>query len=293
MGFGLGDIGSFALGGPVGYAAYKAFSGNGSTGVSQIPLMDPAQAEARRNLLEFSKTGKLGDYTAGTPYAGSLGDFGISALEQGGLNRIGANAIGGPGQMFDLGASTLQDLLGSDKYNPLNQSGMIQGLTGAIDYNTKKAVDAAKRDAGYTGSLYSTNAVRNLGNVEAQGANQKAVTLAGLYQNYLGQKLGAIPQAFGAQAQLDQKGQTQFQNEFTYGAVPRNLKTAEDQARYAEFQRQQQEKQGQVTAATNLAGSNVPFGVPNVSIPNANPWMDVLSLLAQFGGKAAGTALAA
>lgn len=293
MGFGLGDIASFAAGGPVGYGIYKAATGGGSTSVDQVPLMDPAQAIARNDVSAFSKTGTLGNYQAGKAYTGSLGDFGLTTLEQAGLNRIDANGKSGPGALFDTGSQALTDLLTTDKYNTLNQNGMIQGLTGAIDYNTNLATDAARRKAGYTGSLYSTDAVKQLGNVEAQGANTKATTLAGLYQNYISSKLGAIPQAFSAQGQLDQKNQQQLTNEMSYGGLPRNLNNASDQAAYAEFQRQQAEKQQQVTAATNLAGSNVPYGVPSVSVPNANPWLDVMNLLAQFGGKAAGTALAA
>jgi len=288
MGFDWGGVAAGVIGGPIGYGAYRAMKGAGSTDVSQIPLMDPAQAAARSEMLDFSRTGKLGNYTAGTPYEGSFGDFGISALEQGGLNRISANATAGPGDQFSMGSDVLRELLTTDKYNPLNNEGVYAGLSGKIDRTTREASDALKRNAGFGGSLYSTSTIRGLGDVASRGAETKAATLASLYDNYVGRKIGGINTAFGAQAQLDQKGQTQLNNEFTYGSIPRQLKTAEDQAKYAEFQRQRQEKQAQVTASSNLAGSNVPFGVPSVSVPNANPWMDVMSLLAQFGGKAAG-----
>lgn len=284
----LGDIGSFAVGGPLGYGAYKAFSGSGSSDVSQVPLIDPAQEEARKNLLQFSKTGTMGNYTAGTPYGGSLGDFGLSALESSGLGQVGKNLTSGPGALATLGTGALTDLLGTDKYNPLNQTGMIKGLTDAIDYNTGLATDAAKRSASYTGNLYSTDAVKSLGNVQAQGNNTKATTLANLYSQYVQQKLGAIPQAFAAQQGMDQTAEQHLQDAFTYGGLPRSLNNARDQAQYQEFQRQQQEKQGQVTAGTNLAGSNVPYGTPTVSVPNSNPWMDVMNLLASFGGKVVG-----
>lgn len=289
----LGDIGSFAVGGPIGYGVYKAATSGGSTDVAQVPLMDPAQEQARNNLLNFSKTGTIGNYTAGTPYNGSLGDFGVSALENAGLGQVGQRLTAGPSTLNASGTNSLLDLLNTEKFNPLNNKGLVSGLTGAIDYNTNLAENAAKRSAGYTGNLYSTDAVRNLGNVQAQGANTKATTLAGLYSQYMGQKLGAIPQAFTADAQTQDQARANTADAFAYGGVPRTLNTARDQAAYSEFQRQQQEKQGQVAAATSLSGSNVPFGVPNVSVPNANPWMQVMSLLAQFGGKAAGAAIAA
>lgn len=289
----LSDIGGTVVGGPIGLLASKAFGGSGSSNVTQVPLEDPTQAAARNNLLKFSQTGTMGNYTAGTPYTGSLGDFGVTSLENAGLGQIGSRLTAGPSALNTAGTSSLLDLLNTDKFNPLNQTGMVSGLTGAIDYNTKLATDAAKRDAGYTGNLYSTDAVRNLGNVEAQGANTKATTLANLYSQYMSQKLGAIPQAFAADQQNQTNQRANVDQAMTYGGLTRNLNTAEDQANYSEFQRQQQEKQGQVTAATNLAGSNVPYGVPSVSVPNNNPWTQVLSLLAQFGGKAAGAAIAA
>lgn len=264
--------------------SYMSSQNNGSTSATQIPLEDPNQATAKANLLDFSRTGTLGNYTAGTPYKGSLGDFGLSSLEQTGQQQVADRLTSGPGELSNIGTGALKDLLTTDKYNPLNQTGMIQGLTGAIDYNTKLASDAARRNSAYTGNLYSTDAIKSLGNVEAQGANTKATTLAGLYQNYIGQKLGAIPQAFGADQQINDEARQKTADAYTYGAIPRALNTAADQAQYGEFQRQQQEKQGQVTAASSVAGSNVPFGVPTVTLPNANPWQDVLNQVAQFGG---------
>lgn len=270
-----------------GAASYFGSKKNASD-VSQVPLETPEQAAARQGLLGFAQGGTYGNYTAGTPYSGSLGDFGLSSLEQAGLSKVTANQNAGQGKLFDLGSSTLQDLLGTDKYNPLNNSGVVNGLTGAIDYNTKQAETAAKRSAGYAGNLYSTDAVRSLGNVQAQGANAKAATLAGLYQNYIGEKLGAVPQAFAAQAQGNAADEQKLQDMFAYGQIPRSLNNAKDQADYAEFQRQRQEKQGQISALGAVAGSNSNFGVPSVSLPANNPWLDVANLLAQFGGKYAG-----
>lgn len=279
--------------GTAGAAAINTFGGKKSSSVSQSPLETPEQAEARRKLLAFSETGKLGDYQAGKAYTGSLGDFGISALETSGLNQIGKNLNSGPGALATLGTGALTDLLGTDKYNPLNQTGMIKGLTDNIDYNTKQATDAAKRSAGYAGNLYSTDAVRNLGNVQAQGNNAKSTTLANLYSQYVQQKFSAIPQAFDAQTSMNAKSQQDLQNAFSYGGLPRSLNTARDQAQYAEFQRQQQEKQGQVGALTSVSGTPSNFGVPSVSIPQANPWADVVGLLAQFGGQYYGSKMSA
>ena len=275
-----------AIGGGAALGTGLATAFGGKKGkAEQVPLETAEQRAARQGLLDFARTGTYGNYNAGTPYGGSLGDFGLSTLEQAGLDRVSANFNGGRGALFDSGSQVLQDLLNTDKYNPLNNEGAVQGLTGAIDYNTKKAVTAAKRNAGYAGNLYSSDAVRTLGDVEAQGANAKGVTLANLYQSYLGQKFGAAPAAFNAQAQADAQDQQRLQDMFTLGSIPRNLKNAEAQANYSEFQRQRTEQSHQIDALSATAGTPSNFGVPSVSVPQENPWMDVLGLLAQFGGK--------
>ncbi len=263
----------------------SAFGGGGDSDVRQIPLETPEQTEARKGLLDFAKTGVYGNYTAGSPYTGSLGDFALSSLEQRGLNladqRLGTAGTGGNLALSD---SVISDLLGTDKYNPLAPGGAYDALAGGIDRATAQATAGAKRAAAFGGSLYSTDTIRNLGDVAAQGANTKATTMANLYQNYINSKLGATTTAYNNAATGDALQRGALSDAFTYGAVPRTLNTAADQAAYNEFQRQQQQKQGQISALTSAANNNVQYGVPDVSVPQQNPWMNVMSLLAQFGG---------
>lgn len=276
MGFGLPDVASFAAGGPLGYGLYKAASGGGNTDVAQVPLETPEQKAAREGLLSFASTGTFGNYTAGTPYTGSLGDFGMTAVEKAAQGALNTRTAG-----QDYGSLALKDLITTDKYNPLNQEGLYQSLGGTIDRTTRDASDAFKRSAAFGGNLYSTDTVRNLGQIQERGAESKAATLASLYDNYIGRKTGAIPQAIAAQ-------DSAIGQAYQYGGLPRTLETAKDQAAYTEFQRQRQEQQQQVTALSSVAGTPSNFGVPSVSVPNANPWLDVMNLLASFGGKAAG-----
>jgi len=277
MGFDWGGAASFVAGGPIGYGAYRAIKGTGSSTVDQVPLETPEQAAARKGLLNFAQTGTYGNYTAGTPYEGSLGDFGISALEQSGLDFLGGRT--------GSGDATLNDLLTTDKYDPLKQGGVYDQLRGRIQRGTREATDAYKRSSAFSGNLYSTDANRGLADVQARGAENEAVTMASLFDNYVGRKLSAAPVQEGII-----RGRTQ--DAFTYGGLPRSLNNQEAQAQYAEFQRQRGEKQGQIGALSSVAGQNANFGVPSVSIPNDNPWMSVMNLLAQFGGKAVGTAMA-
>lgn len=274
-----------AVGGAtLGSAAISTFGGKKSSNVTQVPLETPEQRDARQQLISFANNGTLGKYTAGTPYTGSLGDFGMSALENAAQGKVADRLNMGPDANFTMGSQTLSDLLTTDKYNPLNQEGVYSGLSGTIDRTTREASDAFKRSASFGGKLYSTDTVRNLGQIQARGAENKAATLASLYDNYVGRKVGAIPQAFNASAQAEDIARGRTADAFTYGGLQRNLNTAADQAKYAEFQRQRQEQQGQVAALSSVAGSNTNFGVPSVNVPQNDPWSQIAGLLAQFGG---------
>lgn len=261
-----------AIGGAtLGSAAMSTFGGKKSS-ATQIPLETPEQSEARKGLLNFAQTGTYGNYSAGTPYTGSLGDFGMTALESSGAGPLGERLAGS-----DYASQAFKDLISTDKYNPLNQEGVYSGLSGVIDRTTREASDSFKRSASFGGGLYSTDTMRNLGEINARGAENKAATLANLYDNYVGRKMSAVPQAIAAQ-------DAAIGNAYTFGALPRTLNTAKDQAAYAEFQRQQQEKQGQVAALSSVSGSNTNYGVPSVSIPQDDPWAKVAVQLAQLGG---------
>lgn len=289
MGFGLGDIASFAAGGPLGYGIYKAASGGGTNDVTQVPLRTPEEEEAQKALLEFSKTGVNGNYKAGEAYTGSLGDFATSALEKAAQAKVAAR-LGTAGTGTNLAASdqVLNDLLTTDKYNPLNQGGVYDAVSGSIDRATREATGAAKRGAAFAGNLYSTDTVQKLGDVQAKGVETKATTLANLYQNYVQQKLGGVGQAYSNAGAVDSMERGAISDAFSAGSLDRNLNTAKDQSAYLEFQRQRGEQQGQIGALTSVANKNTPYGVPSVSVPKDNPWLTVMDLLAQFGGKAIG-----
>lgn len=280
MGFGWKDALGVSIS-PFGYGLYKAATGGGKESVTQVPLRTPEQEAAQKGLLDFAKTGTYGGYTAGTPYTGSLGDFGLSSLEGAGLNVLDERLTqGGAGENF------LNRLISTDEFDPLKEGGAYDALQGRIDRSIREASDAAKRNAGFAGSLYSTDTIRKLGDVQAKGVETKAATLASLYDNYMGRKTAAAPTFSNIRRQ-------NVSDAFAYGGVPRNLRTAEAQAKYGEFQRQQGEKATQVNALTSLAGMNTPYGVPTVSVPKNNPWMNVMSLLSQFGGRAVGSYLGA
>lgn len=288
MGFGWQDALAGAGGGLAGFGLYQALKGGGNSQVDLALLESPEQRAARQGLLDFARTGRFGNYSAGDAYGGSFGDFAMSALEKSATGQIGDRLNSGPGEMFGLGDQALRDLLTTEKYNPLNQEGVYSGLSGVIDRTTREASDAVKRNAAFGGRLYSSDTVRNLGQVESRGAENKSATLASLFDNYIGRKVGGINTAFNANQQAEDIKRGRISDAFQFGGLQRNLNTARDQAFYNDFLRQRQEKGRQVDALTSVANKDGQFGVPNVSVPNDNPWARIMGLLAQFGGSALG-----
>lgn len=272
-----------------GTAAYGAYTAGGDEKVGQVPLETPEQRDARLGLTDFARTGTYGNYTAGTPYTGSLGNFAMTALESGAQNKL-LSRLNSPGMdpNMQLSDQVLQDLLGSDKYNPLKPGGVYDSVTGGIDRATAEAQRGLKRASAFGGSLFSTDTIRGLGDIQGKAVDTKANTMANLFQNYIGQKLGAVPLGYQAALQKDTTARQNITDAYTYGGLPRTLSNAADQAKYTEFQRQRAEQQQQIQALTAAAGSSSNFGVPEVSIPKNDPWMDIASLLAQFGGSYAG-----
>jgi hypothetical protein len=71
----------------------------------------------------------------------------------------------------------------------------------------------------------------------------------------------------------------------TYGALPRNLNNASVAERNAETLRRRNELLLPINAATSVAGQNANFGVPDVTVQNPNPMLDLLTVLIGGGSK--------
>lgn len=282
MGF-LSDLGRGAAGWATGGLSEIArLLGTDPTTVTQEPLRTPEQLAAQKKLLDFGNTGVLGDYTAGTPYSGSFGDFNLSDLEKLSQSNLTNLLTSGMPASFTQGQNALSDLLTTEKYNPLQSGGAYDLMTGTLDRQIRDATTAAKRDAAYTGNLYSSDAIRKLGDVQAKGQEAKGSLLGSLYQNYIQQKLGAIPQAFNAAQVGEGINLNRINAGYTAGALPRNLATAKDQATYQDFVRRQSEKGGQLSAISNLANANAPYGTPSLTLPGTSGWETLLNLGAKI-----------
>jgi hypothetical protein len=275
-------VGSWAA---VGIAGAGAVAGFAKSRMKQPSYEeDPNVVSARNALGNFISTGQLGNYTAGQNYDKSFGDFTMTPYETSGLNRLGTMMNSSLPYMNESG-TMLRGLVSGDTFNPYNDQGAYKGFAGLVDRATQQGIDVSKRNSAFGRNLYSSKAIRQIGDVAAAGQAQKAGKLSELYQNYIQQKIGGATQLanLGEQTQnmnLGLVGASQ-----TYGALPRTLKTAEDQAYYQDFLRQQNEKQGMVSAAQGLAG------LQNAGTMNqGSPWNTMLDSISGLGGNMAGQA---
>lgn len=242
--------------------------GTKGSSVTQVPLRTPEQEAAQKALLAQG----MGPATT---YGAPMGDFSMTPLENRSQSSLTDLLNSGMPQGYTSGNNAVNDLLTTDKYDPTKPGGAYDMMQGTMDRQIRDATTAAKRTSAYGGNLYSSDAIRTLGDVQAKGAEAKNSQLGNMYQQYIQQKLSAIPQAFsGAQAQ-EGTALNRVNAGYTAGALPRSLNTAADQAAYQEWVRAQNAKnQALQTSATTSSN----FGVPTVTTPGTSGWENLLNI---------------
>ncbi len=274
-GIGIGAVAGGLLGG---------LGGNGQT--SQVPLETPEQLAARQKLMKFANTGTFGNFTAGANVPLGYGDFNTTGAENQGLSSLQQLLSGGIPSQYKMGDQALQDLL---QTNPAAIQAQFDPFKAQVQRQINQSVTDQKRNAGYAGNLYSTDAIRNLGDIQAKGNETLTAQLASLTNDALNRRLQAIPLAYqSAQAQQDSQLKN-IQASQTYGDLTRQLNDASIKARDAELLRRRQELQLPIQAAQTVAGGQTQFGVPSVS--NPSPYQGVLNLASQLGGQYLGNQL--
>jgi len=246
---------------------------------AQVPLETPEQRAARQKLMNFANTGTFGDFTAGAQVPLGYGDYNVTPIEQQGQTALQNMLNGGLPKQFAAGDAALADYL---KTNPTDVAAQFDPFSAQVDRQTNESQRALKRSTGALGNLYSTDTIRNLGDIQARGNETKASQLASLTDNALNRRLQAILLAYQSgeaqqAAQLSQIAASQ-----NYGSLTRQLNDASIKARDAELLRRRNELQLPIQAATAVSGQQANFGVPSVQ---TNPYGDLLNLAGQLGGQ--------
>lgn len=236
------------------------------------------QIDAWNALLDFGRTGKIGNYEAGANYGGDLGNYDKSNIETQGQSKLMDLLQSGRPELFDAGTNELKNLLTTDTYNPYSETGLYKGFSDSVDRATREGSDALKRSAAFSGSLYSRDTIKRLGNLQEQGQQQKSSRLAELYDTFAQRRLSAVPMAFQAGQSQEALDQGRIGAAFQYGGLDRSLLDAKAKGEYADFIRKQGEKQAQIGAYQSVAG-----GYPGQQY-TPSPYEGVLQMLGTIGG---------
>jgi hypothetical protein len=282
MGFGLNDALKVAV--PV-YGATSLLAGKlgGVGSTSQEAMMTPEQKAAMARLSDFSATGRFGDFKAGEEQNLGYGDFNATGLEMQGQSALQSLLRGGIPDQYRMGDEALKGFLETD---PAAIKAQFDPFAAQVQRQIKDSNTALKRGAGFAGNLYSTNTIRNMGDIQARGNETLTAQLANLTNQAADRRMQAIPLAYqSAESQQGAKLQ-QISASQQYGALTRQLNDASIKARDAEILRRREELKMPIQAAQGIMGTNVNYGVP--SVQNQSPYADLLGMVGQIGGAAIG-----
>jgi len=283
---GLGSIGRVATGiATGGLSELPGLLNSGSTTQNQVPLETPEQRAARQKLLQFVNTGEFGDFKAGADIGVKPGNYNMSGLESTGQSQLMDLLRSGIPDQYKMGNDALASVLNPD---PNYIASQFDPFKAQIQRQITDSNTALKRGAGFAGNLYSTNTIRNLGDIQAKGNETLTAQLASLTNDALNRRLSAIPLAYQAGTAQENLTQGRIGLSQQYGGLDRTLSNASTDAANAELLRRRQELLQPINAAATLSGQNANFGVPSVTVQNPNPLMDILNLAAQLGGRAIG-----
>lgn len=273
----VGTWGGVAIG--AGAIGSSIIGNMGKKKQEQVPLETPEQRAERQKLMGFADTGTFGNFTAGAEVPLGYGDYNVTGIENQGQTALQNLLNSGLPSQFATGDAALADYLKTD---PTDVSAQFNPFKAQVERQIAESNRALKRNAGYAGNLYSTDTIRNLGDVQARGNETLTAQLASLTNDALNRRLQAIPLAYQSgeaqqNAALQQIGASQ-----QYGALTRQLNDASIKARDAELLRRRQELQLPIEAAKTVAGQTANYGVPSI---NTSPYGDLLGLVGQIGGQ--------
>lgn len=266
---------------PTAINATAAIGGSllGKKKTSQVPLLTPEQKAAQHLLLNFGQTGKFGDFQAGAEVPLGYGDFNPTAVENDATSSLSSLLASGIPDQFKLGDDALRDILSGSADNIQAQ---FNPFKAQVERQIADSNVALKRNAAFTGNLYSSNTVKRLGDVQARGNETLMSELARLTNEALNRRERAIPLAYQSGTAQENITQNRVGAGFQYGGLTRQLNDQSIKARDAEILRRRQELQLPIQAAQTVAGQNANFGIPSVE---TNPFNDVLKIAGQIGGQ--------
>lgn len=239
----------------------------------------PEQLAAQRRLSDFSATGRYGNFEAGADVGLGYGDYGVTGLEQSGLSNLQQLLTSGIPDQFRMGDDALRDFMSTSPDAIEKQFEPFKAQTERVVRDQQTAL---KRGASFGGNLYSTDTVRNLGDIGARANETMIGKLAELTDTALNRRLQAIPLAYQSGAAQEGIGMGRISASQQYGGLTRQLNDASIKARDAEILRRRQELQLPIQAAESIAGQSG-RSFPELSSPS--PYQALLEQAGKIGGQ--------
>ena len=270
------------------------FKGKKGETIKQEPMLTPEQQAAMGMLTEFAKTGKWGQtgFKAGQAYEGKLGEYDMTEIEKLGQNKLLELVAGTMPEMFQLGKGEIKDLLATDKYDPHSKTGVYGGFKKDVLREAQEASDQLKRQMSITGDTYSTANIQEHGKLAERTHDTLSNKLAELYDTYAQRRLAGAQTA--AQMGIQEEGMTtgRIGLSQSLGALGRVLKDAQAKDKYKDWLRGRAEWGEAISAAKSVMGTNVPYGVKELTTPDSpSPFSQLLNTGLQIAGNIAGSYL--
>lgn len=245
----------------------------------------PEQLSAQRRLSDFATTGKYGDFQAGQDVGLGYGDYGVTGLEQTGLSSLQNLLQSGIPDQYRMGDTALNDFLTND---PAQIQKQFEPFKAQTERAVRDSQTALKRGAAFGGNLYSTDTVRNLGDIGARANETMMSKLADLTNESLNRKLSAVPLAYQSGRAQEDLAMGRIGASQQYGGLTRQLNDASIKARDAEILRRREELKLPISASETLAGQE---GRSFPAIDSPSPYQQVLQQVGQIGGQYLGNEL--
>lgn len=223
------------------------------------PMLTSEQIQAMKSLGTLGQTGQLGDIKLGEAYQGSLGNFDMSNVERLAGNKLYDLLNSGTSQDFSTARGTFNNLANT-QFDPTDPSSGYAAYARQVSRATQDANDALNRDAAITGDRFSTSLGRQKTDLAAQQSDILATKLADLYNTSQNRALAGAQGLVGLGQAQEEVDQGRLGAAFNYGGLERQLKNAQDQVKYSEFQRSRAEKLSQIDVLNNLFNKSVSFG---------------------------------
>lgn len=266
-----------------GSAIASSLFGKKKSSARQIPLEPPEVTQARRDLLAIGQNNNYNGLNMGEAYGGELGNFEMTGIENMGQSKLADFVGGARPEIFDTGSKALTELLTGSQYDPLNPNGEYASFKTQVERERRNAITDTKRNLAYTGDLYSSEAGRQLSDVNARSNEGLQSKLAELSDKYVQRRISAIPLAAQFAGQQQALDLMPISAAATYGGKSRELKDAEAKSKLAEWIRGRQEKLQGIDALKAAAGTGANYGVPEVSVDQPNPLGDLFGNIGQVG----------